>query len=566
MASPIDPTPISRSGAPQAESLLLEQTTSGSERLIARLQQLGSFRAQVMLAEGRQVLLDTAFGQLRGQLPEGGQGPATRLQPGDRIEAQLARGDGPPRLVVRQHQPLQQSLNQPALHRALQLAPNQALAARVAGSSGQETRLLIGRDQYAIPRDNRLQAGDVVMLRPGDRAGQVELQRIQPLPLLRQALSRLLPQQASAGSDGAGSGLGRLQQIARQLLGQTGQPQAPNTSRPGSPATPAATATAARETAQTLPAQGKEASPAARTTTAANVASPQSRSAIRAEPPLPPSASRSAATTRPAPVNAMTSSAASENPAPGQLQRLLQPLLRMAIDPQQPSPQQLQRTLAELGLATTTGGTATLGRPDLLPRLIELQALLRDQPELFERLIREQTTASAQSPTREAAASDHWTQWRQQFGQLLDQGINQLLLGKTGLRLQQEQQLPVNANLVLPLQLPNEPERELRLKLRERSNPDNPERPAWEVHLSFEFGLLGLITVHLLLQEERISAHFWAVEERTWRLIDEQLPSFRQQLLRSGFQPGLFDCFQGQPKADDDPPQTGGDSLLDIQV
>ena len=571
-------TPVNPANNLPADGLLIDRSGSGGDSLLQRLQQLGEFRARVVMTDGRRILLDTAFGQLRGQLPVTTQGKTAQLQSGDLIDARLTQAGNQPRLSIERHQPLQQHFRQTDLYRQLQQTPNRILAARVHDQPADGgPRLQIGSRQFRIPADRHLQPGDTVLLRPGDKAGTIRLQRVQPLPLLREALARLLPQQ-SAPAQGTGSALHRLQQLAQRLPVMTETPRADPPGR-------AAPAPSAQSVSTPLPPvkPGTTGSSQPRSN-AATAADPGPRSAGPHNPPpssgvttrpdarpdgLPPAAQPAGAPARKATPADIVRNPATTTPPPAseaatRVQTLLQPLLRLAIDPSRLSPQLLQRTLAELGM--TASDPAQRTGPELLPRLVELQALLRDQPQLFERLLRESFSHNPAARDTPATADD-WPQWRQQFSQQLDQSINQLLLGKTGLRLQQEQQQPLNMNLVLPLQLPNEPQRELKLRLRERANPDNPEQPAWEVRLSFEFGMLGLITVHILLQENRISAHFWAVEESTWQLIDTQLPDFRRQLLKSGFEPGLFDCFRGQPvTGDDDRPELDGDNLLDIEV
>ncbi len=570
--------PIDRSAPPSPQSLLLDRPpAAGENRLLQQLQQQGGFRAQVLLAEGRQILLDTAFGQLRGQLaPSAGGGTAPLLQPGDRIDAQLTpNGEQPPRLVIRRHQPLERNLQQPELRRLLEQTPNRLLAARVLESGKEHTLIQAGRQAFRLPAEPRLQPGDTVLLRPAESRGEIRVQRVQVLPLLRQALGQLLPRQAGADPQ-PGAGLGRLQQLIRQWIAAaprepaSGQNATQPGMRSGTP-TPPASSDPGTASARTAPPGSAPASPPAPVSTpaAGNRAGPAE--AAQPKAPAPASQTTPAATTatppKPGPSPATTA-------LPERLQSLLQPLLRAIVEPAQLTPQKLQQTLELLGLQTRPPlpGASPAAAPapaqaDLLPRLIELQALLRDQPELFERLLRDRPGVGEAAAKADPGAADDWPQWRQQFGQQLEQSINQLMLGKTGLRLQQEQQQPLNLNLAIPLQLPGEPQRELKLRLRERANPDDPEQPAWEVRLSFKFGLLGLITVHLLLQERRISAQFWAVEDGTRNLIDEQLPAFRQQLLRSGFEPGLFDCYAGQPlDSGDEPPAKGADNLLDVQV
>ncbi len=545
---------------PAAQGLLLERAAARSGDLLQRLQQQGSFRAEVVRAEGQQILLRTTLGPLRGEQDASAlTGRMPRLQPGDVIEARIDPSAAQPRLNVLQHRPLQIELRQAALSQQLQQASHPLLAARIARAQDpQQSLLQIGRQQFTIPRDPRLQAGDTVLLRPGKQPGEIHLQRIQPRPLLLQALSRLMPQGDAEAP--AGGGLARLQQLARQLLQPNpGVPTAASTKTADSgPATRARPDTARGSPAPT---------PEAKTETTATA-----KAVLAATKPAAPAAAAAQTPDR----NTPTSPGASPGnetraELPPRLQNALQVLMKLAIQPSELSPQQLQSRLAQLGLLGGTADQAAIPAPhsaELLPRLIELQALLRDQPGLFDRLLRSHFDARTGGAVAAGGeAPDNAAEWRRQFSQQLDQGIHQLLLGKTGLRLQQDQQQPLTLNLALPLQLPDEPPRELRLRLRQRPNAEDPEQPAWDVRLSFEFGLLGLITVHVLLQERRISAHFWAAEAETWRKIDAELPSFKQQLQRGGFELGLFDCFQGQPKTGDaDSFRHGDTNLLDVEA
>jgi hypothetical protein len=147
-----------------------------------------------------------------------------------------------------------------------------------------------------------------------------------------------------------------------------------------------------------------------------------------------------------------------------------------------------------------------------------------------------------------------------------EQSLNQQLFQQTSLRFQQELQQPVAFNLNIPY-MEQQTVKSLQLKIRQKSKAANAENQAWEIRLSFEFGLLGLISTHILLDGDTLSSSFWAIKEATKNKINDALPDFKQQLVKSGFYLGHFFCYLGQP------PQESNnafspvpDSLLDIKV
>jgi len=104
------------------------------------------------------------------------------------------------------------------------------------------------------------------------------------------------------------------------------------------------------------------------------------------------------------------------------------------------------------------------------------------------------------------------------------------------------------------------------LKIKENNKREDPKEQQWEINLSFEFGLLGLISTHLLLQDIKLSAHFWAESKSTKQLIDSELGSFKEQLQKAGFEPGIFNCSMGSPKTKNDNSHLISENLIDIKV
>ena len=151
--------------------------------------------------------------------------------------------------------------------------------------------------------------------------------------------------------------------------------------------------------------------------------------------------------------------------------------------------------------------------------------------------------------------------------QQTEQSLNQLLTQQAGTRLQVEQQQPLQFNLNIPL-LVDQQSRNLQLKVKQKHSANAEEaEQLWDIELSFEFGLLGLITTRIQLQGKKISANFWAVQANTKQMIDRHLDEFKTQLSRAGFELGLFDCFAGAaPEVEQSPPYPLNDNLLDIQA
>jgi hypothetical protein len=147
-----------------------------------------------------------------------------------------------------------------------------------------------------------------------------------------------------------------------------------------------------------------------------------------------------------------------------------------------------------------------------------------------------------------------------------EQSLNQQLFQQTSLRFQQELQQPVAFNVNIPY-MEQQTVKSLQLKIRQKSKEANPENQAWEIRLSFEFGLLGFISTHIFLDGDTLSTSFWAVEETTKNKINDTLPDLKQQLVKSGFNLGHFFCYLGKPPQESDNAFSPvPESLLDIKV
>jgi hypothetical protein len=147
-----------------------------------------------------------------------------------------------------------------------------------------------------------------------------------------------------------------------------------------------------------------------------------------------------------------------------------------------------------------------------------------------------------------------------------EQSLNQQLFQQTSLRFQQELQQPIAFNLNIPY-VEQQMVKSLQLKVLQKNSGASAENDVWEIRLSFDFSLLGLISTHILLDGNTLSTNFWAVEAETKNKVNDALPSFKQQLIKSGFNLGYFFCYLGQPPQENDNAFSPvPDSLLDIKA
>jgi hypothetical protein len=147
-----------------------------------------------------------------------------------------------------------------------------------------------------------------------------------------------------------------------------------------------------------------------------------------------------------------------------------------------------------------------------------------------------------------------------------EQSLNQQLFQQTSLRFQQELQQPIAFNLNIPY-VEQQMVKSLQLKVLQKNSGASAENDVWEIRLSFDFSLLGLISTHILLDGNTLSTNFWAVEAETKNKVNDALPSFKHQLIKSGFNLGYFFCYLGQPPQENDNAFSPvPDSLLDIKA
>lgn len=179
------------------------------------------------------------------------------------------------------------------------------------------------------------------------------------------------------------------------------------------------------------------------------------------------------------------------------------------------------------------------------------------------------TTGSQQQVTKTESKrlpDDFLLHTSREIIKLVDQSLGHQLLQQTNLRYQQELQQPFALNIAIPL---NDQQKiqEMRLKIRQRKSEAEADKQSWDIHLDFEFGLLGLVSTHLILDDGRLSASFWSSKPETRQKIDSNLSAFKAQISGAGFDLGEFHSFPGKPPETNERDKLDlPDTLLDIRV
>ena len=486
--------------------------TRGSRILdtLQNLQQVGLFKAVVVKQSGSQVLLDTAFGKLTGKAPE-------QLKAGDEILARLTALKPQPTLKIEQHIARMISLGNSSLKNLVQNNPASLLSAKVVSQDNQHTFLKIKNELIPINRQAGLQNGETVLLKESAK-NQLQLIRVQPQLVLKAALSSLIPRSLSL-QQGQRYDLSSLQTIARELTTSNRE----------------ALIDRANIKQLTLIQQG-------RLSLDKHANTPDQQRIDQ-------------------------QNLGSANRHSGGIKAMLLNLANPLLDIQNIRPQSLQQVLTYLAFIKTNmpDNSNNLGQ-----QLQHLLAALKQSPEGFRHVMREvfPQPASTQANTQQAENSFNSLSntLRLELLQQTEQTLNHLLTQQTTTKLQLEQQQPLNLFLNIPLQLEQE-NRKLALSIRQnKKNQYEATESSWEIELSFEFGLLGMITTRILLQGQKISANFWTQQTHTKMLIDTHMDQFKKQLTRAGFELGLFDCFKGTAPQPVQRNQFNTDNLLDLEA
>ncbi len=502
--------------------------------LLSKLQQGGLFRAIVIESSGGRLLLDTAFGQLKGLA-------ADKLIKGDEIVARILPGKAEPGIKIEQVLSARQVLPQKMVTQLIKVitansntgnsnvsvTPSQAAGSsvpspslpqviKVLSHSGDNTLLQLGQKTYTLPRQPVLQPGDTLLMRP-TTGNKIEVIKIHPESILKNALAKLLPRLANGQN---GSELTNLQKLASDFLHQK-----------------STVITQSTNTQADKPNLQPKSNNAENKTT--------SNSAVSNKESL--------------------LQASSLKLIKQQLQTLSQPLMREGNI----KAESLQQVLGLLTLvkptASTSTGNSTLSIPH---KLAELHQAIKNSPEIFKVLLRqiiESNSTETKARIPDNILNELSGTLKVELLQQLEQTLHQLLTQKTTIRLNQDQNQPIQINLNIPVQA-DDGNKSLKLNIKQRNSIDNDEQNHWEINLAFEFAQLGLISTNLLLQDTKLSAHFWSVKSSTKQLIDTHMDRFKNQLKKSGFELGLFDSFIGKPATTEKSSHPVIENLVDIQV
>jgi hypothetical protein len=486
-------------------SVQLDARTSRVQDILENLQQAGLFRAVVVKQTGNQVLLDTAFGSISGKAPG-------QLKTGDEILARLTALKPQPMLKIEQHTSKLVTLAKTQFKGLTQNLNSALLTAKVVSQSNNHTLLKINNQIIQINRQDSLQTGETLLLKDAGK-NQLQIIRIQPQAVLKAALSSLIPRGLQQGQQ---YNLTTLQKVASELVGSK------------------SAALIDRANIKTV-----------ELTLQANPAIEKSQTVLPKQIPegLIPARTK-------------------------QLNDILNSLAKPLASAENIRPQALQQIFSYLALIKTEmpANMNSLGQ-----QLQFLSLVLKDSPESFRHLIREifpqPVTHVATRPHHDAPIIELSNTLRLELLQQTEQTLNHLLIQQSSTRLQLEQQQPLNLFLNIPIQVDQESQN-LQLKIKQKKKSQSDESiQCWEIELSFEFGLLGMITTRILLMDHKISVNFWAHQSGTKNLIDHHMGQFKTQLQKAGFELGLFDCFNGpapQPSEKDE--YATSDNLLDLQA
>ena len=490
-------------------------TTSQSEKtpeILNRLLQSGGLDAQVIKVDKSGALLSTRLGEILGK-------NALDLKTGDSVRIRLETGDKNP--VLKVSRPIVPAiLLSAAKHKALYqaLRADQAYTAIVVRHQPGDSKIQIGNTQFSIAYQTGLKAGQLVTLALRNKINAIELKPVNSEQVLKSALAKLLPQQTNPDMRTA------LSQLVRFL-------------RPD--------ARVAGNEKLVL-----------NTPTATNAANAMEKPTVAEN-------------------RVLSSKTTPSNPTIGE--RALMPLsarLGLLLDAI-PSitainSRVIQQWIAHLGLVKpidSNTSSPVLNPLSVLQQLPDTEATLKQLIQLFFRSrapVSSNTDQSGNDP--EATRNDQSSGLIKEILKLIEQSLNHQLFQKVNARHQQELQQAVSLNLTIPFS-DRESVNDLHLKIRQQDREASSEKQCWDIHLSFEFGDLGLISSHINMDGNLLSTSFWSVLAETKQKIDLAIPEFKQLLSNSGFITGQFNSFAGIPQQDDKYDLSSyPDALLDIKV
>lgn len=150
--------------------------------------------------------------------------------------------------------------------------------------------------------------------------------------------------------------------------------------------------------------------------------------------------------------------------------------------------------------------------------------------------------------------------------QAFESTINKLMFQNTASKLNQE----VNLTQLINTQIPFESDKDtkdIHLTIKQRKKAKENEDDCWEIQLSLEMGLLGVINTTIILRDSfEVSVLFWAELASTKQLIDDKKNIFYQQMKNAGFNVENISVFLGKKSNDRLPIEISNKRLIDINV
>jgi hypothetical protein len=506
IASLLNAAPASNRQSEKGADILEKLQSSGLDARVVRIDKSG-------------VLLTTRLGEILGK-------NTLDLKKGDFVQIRLDKGDKNP--VLKVTRPAVESILLSAVkHKSLYqaLKANQASTGLIVRNQPGNSKIQVGNTQYSIAHQAGLKTGQLVTLELRNQINAIQLKPVNSEQVLKSALAKLLPQQSNPETRTA------LSQLVRILRSGT------STTSPGNESAtlrqvPIST-NAATETGKLAVVVNK----------AATINSPSKTLN-----------------------NNLTTGDRVLLPLTARLGVLLDSIPSVAAI----NSRVIQQWISYAGLIKIIDANTNLALQNPLSILQQLPDSETNLKQLIQLLFRSRNGFSLNtdkaSSDPEAARNDQSSSLIKEILKLIDQSLSQQLFQKVSARHQQELQQPVALNLTIPFS-DRESVNDLHLKIHQKVRDACDEKQCWDIHLSFEFGNLGLISSHINMDGNLLSTSFWSVLAETKQKVDLAIPDFKQLLSKSGFITGQFNSFAGIPPQDDKLDKAAyPDALLDIKV
>ncbi len=243
------------------------------------------------------------------------------------------------------------------------------------------------------------------------------------------------------------------------------------------------------------------------------------------------------------------------------IQQGLQTLLKsLPLNTKTLNPEHIQKLFIELNIINKP---AKAGEMPLL-WLQKLNIIKQEIDDLLETPVTSKTQKQTGEP--DDIISEFLKMVLKETKQSIEATLHKLLLQNTTTKLNQD----VNNTQLINSQIPFELDKQTRdvtLKIKQHKNHANETTDAWEIHLSFEFAVLGFISTKIMLKDNHeVSVLFWAELTKTKQLLEEKKHIFQQQMKMAGFNLANLSVFLGTHSEDIMPINISQKKFIDINV